>query len=340
MQIVIESLALAAFGDMLRRTEEPLLTKLLRYVMSDEARHVAFGVLTLSEFYRDLSEAELKERQEFLVDATLNSRARATTPEVWERMGTTAEEVFPFIVQAAEKTKLNPMRGFARGFFAKLVPNVRKLGLLDANNGYLRERWGEAGLLEFEFADDTGSDYASYDAVAQDRAAAGGGRGVREGERRRRAPRLQRVRAICLALPEAEERPFGGHTAPAFRVRDKLFVMTSEDGTSMTMKAPRGAQQVLVASEPERFFVPEVRRAQGLGRRAARSPGRARLGRDGRDDRRELLRFFGPSRRAQRWVGAPGPPGAPDWDEMAEMIAESYCLTAPKRLAALVGPPP
>ena len=71
MQIVIESLALAAFGDMLRRTQEPLLTKLLRYVMSDEARHVAFGVLTLSEFYRDLSEAELKERQEFLVDATL-----------------------------------------------------------------------------------------------------------------------------------------------------------------------------------------------------------------------------------------------------------------------------
>ena len=60
MQIVIESLALAAFGDMLRRTQEPLLKKLLRYVMSDEARHVAFGVLTLSEFYADLSEAELR----------------------------------------------------------------------------------------------------------------------------------------------------------------------------------------------------------------------------------------------------------------------------------------
>src|SRR5580700_7874223 len=173
MQIVIESLALAAFGDMLRRTQEPLLTKLLRYVMSDEARHVAFGVLTLSEFYRDLSEAELKERQEFLVDATLNSRARATTPEEWERMGTTAEQVMPFIIEAAQKTKLNPARGFARAFFAKLVPNVRKLGLLDANNGYLRTRWGDAGLLEFEFADDTGTDYASYDAVAQDRAAAG-----------------------------------------------------------------------------------------------------------------------------------------------------------------------
>jgi hypothetical protein len=92
-------------------------------------------------------------------------------------MGTTAEDVLPFIVQAAQKTKLNPAGGFARGFFAKLVPNVRKLGLLDANNGYLRERWGAAGLLEFEFADDTGSDYASYDAVAQDRESAGGSSG-------------------------------------------------------------------------------------------------------------------------------------------------------------------
>ena len=306
MQIVIESLALAAFGDMLRRTQEPLLTKLLRYVMSDEARHVAFGVLTLSEFYRDLSEAELKERQEFLVDATLNSRARATTPEVWERMGTTAEEVLPFIMQAAEKVKMNPMRGFARGFFAKLVPNVRKLGLLDANNGYLRDRWGEAGLLEFEFADDTGTDYASYDAVAQDRAAgAASAAGVVVGVGGVSAARtaLQRVRDICLALPEAEERSFGGHTAPAFRVRDKIFLMTSEDGTSMTMKAPRGAQQVLVASEPTRFFVPK---------------------------------YVGP----KGWVGVRlDLRKAPDWDEMAEMIAESYCLTAPKRLAALVGPP-
>jgi hypothetical protein len=172
MQIVIESLALAAFGDMLRRNKEPLLTKLLRYVMSDEARHVAFGVLTLSEFYRDLSEAELLERQEFLVDATLNQRARATTPEVWERLGTTGEAVFPFLMEAAQQIKTNLMGGFARGFFAKLVPNVRKLGLLDANNGWLREKWGEAGLMEFEFADDTGSDYESYDEVAKDRAAA------------------------------------------------------------------------------------------------------------------------------------------------------------------------
>jgi hypothetical protein len=173
MQIVIESLALAAFGDMLRRTQEPLLKKLLRYVMSDEARHVAFGVLTLSEFYAGLSSAELLERQEFLLDSTLRSRSRATTPEVWERMGVDVTAVVPFIMEAAGQAGINPAAGFARGFFAKLVPNVRKLGLLEANDGHLRRAWGEAGLLEFEFADDTGSDYATYDAVAADRMAAG-----------------------------------------------------------------------------------------------------------------------------------------------------------------------
>jgi hypothetical protein len=151
-----------------------LLKKLLRYVMSDEARHVAFGVLTLSEFYEGLSSAELLERQEFLLDSTLRSRSRATTPEVWERMGVDVTAVVPFIMEAAASAGVNPAAGFARGFFAKLVPNVRKLGLLEANDGHLRRAWGEAGLLEFEFADDTGSDYATYDAVAADRAEATG----------------------------------------------------------------------------------------------------------------------------------------------------------------------
>ncbi|GAC1315385.1 MAG: ferritin-like domain-containing protein [Acidimicrobiales bacterium] len=172
MQIVIESLALAAFGDMLRRTDEPLLRKLLRYVLSDEARHVAFGVLSLSEFYKELSAAELKERQEFLLENTRRARARSTTPEVWARLGVSLEALLPALHEAAGAIKVSPFVGFQRGFFAKLVPNVRKLGLLDANNGYLRQEWGKAGLLEFEFADDTASDYESYDAVAADRAAA------------------------------------------------------------------------------------------------------------------------------------------------------------------------
>ena len=65
----------------------------------------------------------------------------------------------------------SPFRSFQDGFFAKLVPNVRRLGLLDANDGYLRERWGAAGLLAFEFAEDTSQDYEAYDAVAADRTA-------------------------------------------------------------------------------------------------------------------------------------------------------------------------
>ena len=170
MQIVIESLALAAFGNMLRSTDEPLLRKLLRYVMSDEARHVAFGVLSLKEYYGQLSEAELEEREEFLLEATLNSRARSTTPEIWERMGTSVDVVLPFLQESARKSKIDPLKSFQRGFFAKLVPNVRKLGLLDEKRGRLREKWGEAGLLDFEFADDTGSDYEEYDEVAKDRA--------------------------------------------------------------------------------------------------------------------------------------------------------------------------
>ena len=170
MQIIIESLALAAFGDLARRTEEPLLKKLLRYVMADEARHVAFGILSLGEYYEHLSSAELKDRQDFLLEHTVNARARSTTPEVWERMGVSLEAVVPFIMEAAASMQSTPFQNFQNGFFAKLVPNVRRLGLLDANDGYLRERWGAAGLLAFEFAEDTSEDYATYDAVAEDRA--------------------------------------------------------------------------------------------------------------------------------------------------------------------------
>jgi len=172
MQIIIESLALAAFGDMLRTTEEPLLKKLLRYVMADEARHVAFGILSLGEYYQELTDAELKDRQEFMVENTIRSRSRASTPEVWERMGVSFDAVLPLFLEAIQESGRSPINSFQRGFFAKLVPNTRKLGLLDRNGGFLREQWEAAGLMEFEFAEDTSEDYANYDAVAADRAAA------------------------------------------------------------------------------------------------------------------------------------------------------------------------
>ena len=109
MQIIIESLALAAFGDLLRRTSEPLLSKLLRYVMADEARHVAFGIVSLSEYYRDLTSAELKDRQEFLLENTLRNRQRSTTPEVWERLGVRLERSHPLHGRSRQPDRSAPV---------------------------------------------------------------------------------------------------------------------------------------------------------------------------------------------------------------------------------------
>lgn len=113
---------------------------------------------------------------------------------------------------------------------------------------------------------------------------------------------LDRIREICLALPEAVEKPFEGHDSPAFRVRDKIFVMAhDEDCSTITLKAAPGVQQVLVGDDPERFFVP---------------------------------RYVG----AKGWVGV-HVGVAPDWEELRGLIEDSYRLTAPKRLAALIALP-
>jgi len=112
----------------------------------------------------------------------------------------------------------------------------------------------------------------------------------------RRQQAIDRIRSICLGLPEAAEKPFGGHTSPAFRVRDKMFVVVSEDRTSMTLKAAEGVQAILINSDPDRFFFPKYVGSKG-------------------------------------WVGVRLDLATqPDWEEMAEVIYESYCLLAPKRL--------
>src|SRR5438477_2464192 len=92
MQIMVEGLALAAFGFLHQLTTEPLLKQLLRYVMGDEARHVAFGVLSLQEYYSQLSAAELQERQEFAFEAAVRMRDRFLQQEVWERLGIPVKE--------------------------------------------------------------------------------------------------------------------------------------------------------------------------------------------------------------------------------------------------------
>jgi hypothetical protein len=167
MQIMIEGLALAAFGFMHMATQEPLLKKLLRYVMSDEARHVAFGVLSLKEYYEGLDGTEIRERQEFAFEAALRMRDRLMMHAVWDRCGIDAETITTMLFEV-RKPGVNP---FQAALFSKIVPNCKKLGLLDAGDGWLRERFTEIGVIEYEDAPDTEIEYALLDAVAQDREA-------------------------------------------------------------------------------------------------------------------------------------------------------------------------
>jgi len=167
MQIMVEGLALAAFGFMHQMTTEPLLKQLLRYVMSDEARHVAFGVLTLKEYYAELTAPELRERQEFAFEAAVRMRDRFLQQEVWERMGVKPAEVLPLVQQAPTRQVFQQM------LFTKIVPNCKKLGLLDAGDGWLRQKFGEIGVIQFEDLADTGEEYEMF-ALANGEVATGG----------------------------------------------------------------------------------------------------------------------------------------------------------------------
>ncbi|MFO1536940.1 MAG: ferritin-like domain-containing protein [Actinomycetota bacterium] len=162
MQIMIEGLALAAFGFMHLITEEPLLKQLLRYVMADEARHVAFGVVSLQEYYAGLSATEILERQEFAFEAALRMRDRIMMHAVWERMGIDREAITKMLIGLRQNGE-NP---FQAALFSKIVPNCKKLGLLDAGDGWLRQRFTEIGVIDYEHAVDTETEYELLDAGA------------------------------------------------------------------------------------------------------------------------------------------------------------------------------
>ena len=111
--------------------------------------------------------------------------------------------------------------------------------------------------------------------------------------------RLQRLRQICLALPEAMEQVAWGD--PTWRVRNKIFAMQKgnfEGGRpSLWLKVPDGAQSALVAGDPERFFVPPYVGSKG-------------------------------------WVGIYLDTRGVEWAIVESLVEESYRMIAPKRLAA------
>jgi hypothetical protein len=107
-----------------------------------------------------------------------------------------------------------------------------------------------------------------------------------------------RLRAICLALPEATEEVM--RRGPSYRVADKIFALErlQEDRLALWCKVPEGSREILLQAEPSRFFIPP---------------------------------YFG----AKGWIGV-GLDEAADWREVEAFVRRSYRLVAPKRLAKLV----
>jgi hypothetical protein len=141
MQIMVEGLAMAAFGFMHKLCNEPLLTDLTHYVMRDESRHVAFGVLSLNDYFMQMSSAEKRDREEFLAEGCRLMRDRLLMEDVWVEMGWPVDEVRDIVLHSAQ------MQEFRKLLFSKIVPNVKRLGLLTP---FVRERFAELGILQFE----------------------------------------------------------------------------------------------------------------------------------------------------------------------------------------------
>jgi hypothetical protein len=141
MQIMVEGLALAAFGMIQQTSNEPLIKQIVHMIMLDEARHVAFGVLSLKGVYDNMGGAELKEREDFIIEASRLMRDRFLMQEVWECMGLPVAECIAIALQS------EPMQMFRQLLFSKIVPNVKRLGLLTPR---VRAGVEELGVLHFE----------------------------------------------------------------------------------------------------------------------------------------------------------------------------------------------
>jgi hypothetical protein len=144
MQVMLEGLALASFGHMYHMSSEPLLKKLLRQVMIDESRHVAFGTLSLKDVYENMTDAEIKDRQDFAYESCIYIHDRIYQYEVFENMGVKPKDIIPILIK-------DPVNVFIhRLSLAKIVPSCKNLGLLDRNDGWLRKRFEELGIIGFE----------------------------------------------------------------------------------------------------------------------------------------------------------------------------------------------
>ena len=126
MQVLIEGLALAAFGLIRDIAENPLARAVNAYVMEDEARHVAFGRLALRDFYPQLSEKERDEREEFCVEACYLMRDRFLAEELWANLGLPVDECLDYVRGCEAQMQFRSL------LFTRIVPTLKDIGLFGA----------------------------------------------------------------------------------------------------------------------------------------------------------------------------------------------------------------
>ena len=146
MQVMIEGVALAAFSLIRDFTEHPLPRSLNAYVMKDEARHVAFGLLALQDAYRDLTEAERREREEFVIEAAWLLRDRILAQELYANLGLDVDECLAFMEQS------DIMTIYRQQLFARVVPTVKRIGLWSDK---IQQAFIDFGVLAFADAEPT-----------------------------------------------------------------------------------------------------------------------------------------------------------------------------------------
>lgn len=144
MQVVIEGLALAAFNSLRETSGNALAQQVNAFVMQDESRHVAFGRLALKKFYPQLSDAERREREEFLVEACYHMRDRFDQRESYEVLGLPVEECI-----AAQRDS-GYMQMFRTTLFQRIVPIVRDIGLWSDK---IQAAYADMGVLGFADTD-------------------------------------------------------------------------------------------------------------------------------------------------------------------------------------------
>ncbi len=144
MQIMIEGLALGAFGTMRQSTKEPLLKELLKAIITDEARHVTFGVVALRDFYATLPEHERRDREDWAYEISVLLRNRFLAHEFFDE----------YYAHCMSKREWNAavlrsefMLRFRTTMFRRLIPNLKKIHLLSDR---IRPHYEALGLLVYE----------------------------------------------------------------------------------------------------------------------------------------------------------------------------------------------